>query len=390
MQPTGGRRIARAFLVAAGTLAALGLTACTAPPTTGTGDTVSSEAPAEPIAGTFDVGGGRQMYLECAGTGYPRVLIIPGQRAGVEEWQTVGEGQTAEPVFQQLAAQTRVCAYDRPGVPFNNEPVSRTDPAPMPSNADAMMTDLRALLEAAGEAGPTIIVAHSLGGLPGLLYAETYPEDVLGIILVDALTPTMRDAMTPEQWEVQKELLTGDIEETLVAYPDLERVDFDTSFDQVAAGLADLPEVPYIVITADQQMGPIAQQLVETGAARRRAGRRRLRPRRGAEDRATRDRGTHPRWGVDRAHRQRPHHASRSAAADRRHHPRNGGRSACCALGIPARSKDQRSRGDSFHQHLVLGHRSRSASRASCGWRRGHLRHLSGGPRQAGRRRPTG
>ena len=265
MQPTGGRRIARAFLVAAGTLAALGLTGCTAAPTTGTGDTVPSEAPAEPIAGTFDVGGGRQMYLECAGTGEPRVLIIPGQRAGVEEWQTVGEGQTAEPVFQQLAAQTRVCAYDRPGVPFNNEPVSRTDPAPMPSNADAMMTDLRALLEAAGEAGPTIIVAHSLGGLPGLLYAETYPEDVLGIIMVDALTPTMRDAMTPEQWEVQKELLTGDIEETLVAYPDLERMDFDTSFDQVAAGLADLPEVPYIVITADQQMGPIAQQLVETG-----------------------------------------------------------------------------------------------------------------------------
>ena len=265
MQPTGGRRIARAFLVAAGTLAALGLTACTVPPTTGAGDTVSSEAPAEPIAGTFDVGGGRQMYLECAGTGYPRVLIIPGQRAGVEEWQTVGEGQTAEPVFEQLAAQTRVCAYDRPGVPFNNEPVSRTDPAPMPSDAEAMMTDLRALLEAAGEAGPTIIVAHSLGGLPGLRYAETYPEDVLGIILVDALTPTMRDAMTPEQWEVQKVLLTGDIEETLVAYPDLERVDFDTSFDQVAAGLADLPEVPYIVITADQQMGPIAQQLVETG-----------------------------------------------------------------------------------------------------------------------------
>ena len=50
--------------------------------------------------------------------------------------------------------------------------------------------------------------------------------------------------------------------------PTSSAVDFDTSFDQVAAGLADLPEVPYIVITADQQMGPIAQQLIEAGQLR--------------------------------------------------------------------------------------------------------------------------
>ena len=286
MQPTGGRRIARAFLVAAGTLAALGLTACTAAPTTGTRDTVSSEAPAEPIAGTFDVGGGRQMYLECAGTGYPRVLIIPGQRAGVEEWQTVGEGQTAEPVFQQLAAQTRVCAYDRPGVPFNNEPVSRTDPAPMPSDAEAMMTDLRALLEAAGEAGPTIIVAHSLGGLPGLRYAETYPEDVLGIIMVDALAPALRDAMTPEQWEVQKELLTGDIEETLVAYPDLERSGLRY---QLRPGRRRARRPARGAVHRDHGRPADGSDRPATHrgrpAARRSAGRRRLRSRRGAEDR---------------------------------------------------------------------------------------------------------
>lgn len=248
--------------------AALLLAGCSAP-TTGenpAGDTVPSLPAAAPIAGTFDVGDGRQLYLECAGTGYPRVLIIPGQRAGVEEWQTVGEGQTAEPVFQQIAAQTRVCSYDRPGVPFNNEPSSRSDPAPMPTTAEAMVRDLRALLEAAGETGPTILVAHSLGGLPGLLYAATYPDEVLGLILVDALTPTLRDAETPEQWEVQKVLLTGDIEDVLVEYPDLERADLDPAFDQVKAALGDLPQVPYVVLTADDEWGPIVGQMVADGA----------------------------------------------------------------------------------------------------------------------------
>lgn len=263
MHPTS-RRTARGLAVAIAAVAALALGACTAEPE-GTGGAVPSEAPAEPIAGTFDVGGGRQLYLECAGTGYPRVVIIPGQRAGVVEWQTVGEGQTAEPVFSQLAAQTRVCSYDRPGVPFDDKPASRSDPVPMPTNAADMVADLHALLAAAGEAGPAVIVAHSLGGLPALLYAETYPDDILGIVMVDALSPTLRDAFPPELWETQKALLTGGIEDTLREYPDIERVDWDASFDSVAEGVPNLPEVPFILITADHPWGPIAQQAVEAG-----------------------------------------------------------------------------------------------------------------------------
>jgi len=228
-------------------------------------DTVPSDDPAAPIAGTFDLGDGRRMYLECAGTGYPRVFIIPGQRAGAAEWMAVADGVDGTPVFQQVSAQTRTCTYDRPGTPFENTPTSRSDPVPMPTTAQAMVDDIHALLQAAGETGPSIIVAHSLGGLPALLYCAEYPDAVVGLIMVDALTPLLRDNETPEQWEIQKVLLTGDIAETLVEYPDLERADLDTSFDQVGARLQDLREMPYVVISADHPWGPQVEEAFAAG-----------------------------------------------------------------------------------------------------------------------------
>jgi pimeloyl-ACP methyl ester carboxylesterase len=77
-----------------------------------------------------------------------------------------------------------------------------------------------------------VLVGHSYGGLVVRLYASTYPEDVSGLVLVDALTEGLRDAETPEQWAIQRKLTEGDIWKSLVLYPALERY---RSFDQVRA-----------------------------------------------------------------------------------------------------------------------------------------------------------
>ena len=44
--------------------------------------------------------------------------------------------------------------------------------------------------------------AHSFGGIFARLYASTYPSEVVGMVLVDALSEKVRTGLTPEQMEV--------------------------------------------------------------------------------------------------------------------------------------------------------------------------------------------
>ena len=59
---------------------------------------------------------------------------------------------------------------------------------------------LHALLRAAKQKGSYVIVAHSWGGLIGRLYANTYPEEVSGIVLLDPGSEFMQETLTPAQW----------------------------------------------------------------------------------------------------------------------------------------------------------------------------------------------
>ena len=63
---------------------------------------------------------------------------------------------------------------------------------PQPTTAGNAVADLHALLTAAGETGPYVLVAHSYGGLIGRLYASTYPDEISGLVLVDALSEGLR------------------------------------------------------------------------------------------------------------------------------------------------------------------------------------------------------
>jgi pimeloyl-ACP methyl ester carboxylesterase len=166
-------------------------------------------------------------------------------------------------VFPEVAKFTRVCAYDRPGTPVGEKP-SRSDPVPQPTTAGAAVADLHALLTAAGEAGPYVLVAHSYGGLIGRLYASTYPDDVSGLVLVDALSEALRDAETPEQWATQRKLIEGDVREGVAQYPALEMIDVDRSFDQARAA-APLRQLPLVVLSADRGGGPQVPSMIAAG-----------------------------------------------------------------------------------------------------------------------------
>ena len=210
------------------------------------------------FAGLVDIGGGREMYLECRGEGSPTVILEAGAGNNADTWGAIAlpldSSQTA--VLPGVAAFTRVCAYDRPGtiLDYDLNHRSRSGPAPMPRTASDIVADLHALLTAAAIPGPYVLAAHSFGGLVVRLYAATYPDEVVGLVLVDAAHEdyyaAQREALTPEQRaDMARALEQGPPE--LADYPDRERLDPDASAAQLreAAAASPLRPLPLIVLT---------------------------------------------------------------------------------------------------------------------------------------------
>jgi pimeloyl-ACP methyl ester carboxylesterase len=91
------------------------------------------------------------------------------------------------------------------------------------------VAELHALLQAAEIPGPYVLVGHSLGGLFARLYAATYPNEVVGMVLVDAYSELQEDVMPPELWQALVQLNQEMGWNEVVAIPgygDLETIGF--------------------------------------------------------------------------------------------------------------------------------------------------------------------
>jgi pimeloyl-ACP methyl ester carboxylesterase len=121
---------------------------------------------------------------------------------------------------------------------------------PQPTTTTDAVTDLHALLTAAHQAGPYILIGHSYGGLIARLYAHTYAHDIGGMVLVDSFSPELLQHMTADQWATWKTINATKPSDT-ASYPALERIDFDAALQQVQAARS-IPQLPLIVLTADE------------------------------------------------------------------------------------------------------------------------------------------
>ncbi len=115
------------------------------------------------------IDGTRRINLYCTGSGQPVVLLDAGAGENMMVWRHVQ---------RQLAAETRVCSYDRAGYGFS-------DSATGPSDAQHAVDDIHRLLRAGRIRTPIVYVGHSAAGLYGTLLVARYPGDVAGAVLVD-------------------------------------------------------------------------------------------------------------------------------------------------------------------------------------------------------------
>jgi pimeloyl-ACP methyl ester carboxylesterase len=96
----------------------------------------------------------------------------------------------------------------------------------MPRSAAGAVDDLHALLRAADLPPPYVLVGHSTGGLIVRLYASTFPDEVVGMVLVDAISEAMQRLLTPEQFAIYDQKVLVDAPPAIASYVDLEIIDF--------------------------------------------------------------------------------------------------------------------------------------------------------------------
>src|SRR5438477_3168173 len=205
------------------------------------------------VSRLIDIGAGRKMYLKCSGSGSPTVILESGYRNDADIWSAELEPGMS-PVFSQVAKFTRVCAYDRPGTFLDADHLGRSTAVPMPRTARDLVSDLHALLQTARIPEPYVFAAHSFGGMFARLYASTYPNEVVGMVLIDALSEKVRSGLTPEQWKFYVNFGFTKPTPGLEKYKEIETLDVNASLDQVekAADAQPLRPIPLFVLTQGQ------------------------------------------------------------------------------------------------------------------------------------------
>src|SRR5271168_1115439 len=121
------------------------------------------------------------LSIDCRGQGSPTVVLDSGLGVPAVGWN---------PVQTEVAKFARVCSYDRAGYGWSGA-------SSAPRTSLEIVKELHALLDAAGEKGPFILVGHSFGGYNVRVYNGQYPNDVAGMVLVDASHEDQNERMPP-------------------------------------------------------------------------------------------------------------------------------------------------------------------------------------------------
>jgi pimeloyl-ACP methyl ester carboxylesterase len=142
--------------------------------------TVARVKAAHPMPGRMVDVSGTGIHVWCNGEKSDRtILLLPG-----------GYGQALwfAHLKRGIEGRYRTCLVDRPGLGWS-------DMRPLPHQTEILIRETRQALMAAGESFPLIIVGHSFGGFYATNHAALFPDDVLGVMLLDPTAPHHNSAM---------------------------------------------------------------------------------------------------------------------------------------------------------------------------------------------------
>lgn len=173
--------------------------------------------------------GNAHLWIECKGTGNPTVVMEAGLNMTRESWGIVPE---------ETAKLTRVCIYERAGLGDSEQPQTK------PRTSENIIAELNKLLKNKGEKEPFLLVGHSFGGFNVRLFAQTFPQKVAGLVLLDS--------SSEDEFELYVSLKNPEKRQQYLAHEggeNYEKINLLESAKQVRNAPA-LPKIPVVVISA--------------------------------------------------------------------------------------------------------------------------------------------
>lgn len=135
--------------------------------------------------------GTHHLHIHCQGKAMPSSPTVILESC---IWGSTLDWKLVQP---EIARFAQVCSYDRAGYGWS-------DRGPGPRSFDRIANELRMLLIKKGIHPPYIFVGHSWGGALVRYYHALYPDEVAGIILVDAVSEYHSHRFSPAFWAVSK------------------------------------------------------------------------------------------------------------------------------------------------------------------------------------------
>ncbi|MGC7100900.1 alpha/beta fold hydrolase [Amycolatopsis lurida] len=167
---------------------------------------MSYEAGTPPLGRHHKVDG-RRLALHRAGEGGPAVVFLPG--AGLVGLEFLN-------VHERAAEVTTSVLYDRGGTGWS-------DPVELPRSAEAVAVELRELLRAAEIPAPYVLAGHSLGAFYARRYAQLFPSEVAGLLLLDPGHEDIFDHL-PAEAAALNEQMSADVPEVTAEQLEQSRV----------------------------------------------------------------------------------------------------------------------------------------------------------------------
>jgi len=128
----------------------------------------------KPVGKLYDIEG-HKMHLFVAGQGDTTVVFASG-------WGTASPYADFSTLYKGLEPHVRIAVYDRFGYGFSDTTGRKRD-------IDTITDEIHELLGAAGLKPPYVFAGHSLGSLETIRYAQRFPDEVKGILLIDGGSP---------------------------------------------------------------------------------------------------------------------------------------------------------------------------------------------------------
>lgn len=154
------------------------------------------DLPEPPLGRHYDVDG-RRLMLYRSGTAGPAVVFLPG--SGLVSLDYLN-------VHDRAAELTTSVLYDRAGTGWS-------EPVRLPRTAREVTDELRDLLRATGVPAPYLLVGHSLGGGYARHYAQRFPGEVAGLLLLDPTHEDMRDRAPQQVVELLAQMKSQELPE---------------------------------------------------------------------------------------------------------------------------------------------------------------------------------